>query len=507
MVGPGCAMHEHTYDIVIIGSGAGGGAVAKELAPLAAGGKKIAVLEWGPKLANDAYTGREVEMAKQLYFDSGGVLTKDKTMTLAYGKAYGGSTVVYTGTSLTIPREVVGRWSVPGIEYDDLQRRSAKYIEENNAHFLNESEINDNNRLFRDGCTELGFQVRQFPINVKGCLSASVCNLGCPNRAKQGTDRVQLPAAEAAGVEVITNCEVTRVSDGGCEAVVRDPGFGLPSSWQPGRHTISSKVTVVCGGSINSSTLLLRSGLGERLPTLGRYLTLHPALILVGEHARPISNFHGHPKSFYCDEFAQTEGFLLETCMYFPFTTSKNLIGFGPDHSELMRAFPRLQMILVLAIDPALESNRITVDADGKPVIDYTMGPEVLSSLHRSMVMSAKVFFAAGAKRVHAPAGVSFFIDSADAGRVEELIPRAAVVPGKISVTSAHIMGGCRMGRDEKDSVTDSWGRVHGSTGLYVGDSALFPRASEINPYVTVMALADRTAEHIRTHAGELLGT
>jgi cholesterol oxidase len=53
--------------------------------------------------------------------------------------------------------------------------------------------------------------------------------------------------------------------------------------------------------------------------------------------------------------------------------------------------------------------------------------------------------------------------------------------------------------------VTDSWGRVHGVRGLYVGDSGLFPKASEINPYVTIMALADRVAEHIRTHAGELL--
>jgi len=133
------------------------------------------------------------------------------------------------------------------------------------------------------------------------------------------------------------------------------------------------------------------------------------------------------------------------------------------------------------------------------------MGPSVLDSLHRSMVASAKIFFAAGARRVHAPAGVSFFIDSSDADRVDDLIPRANVIPGKISVASAHIMGGCRMGSGASDSVTDSWGRVHGSRGLFVADSGLFPKASEINPYVTVMALADRVAEGIRDNAGELL--
>ncbi len=452
-------MRDRDYDVVIIGSGAGGGAVAKELAPLAADGRRIAVLEWGPRLADDAYTGREVEMAHQLYFDSGGVLTKDRTLTLAYGKAYGGSTVVYTGTSLTIPEEVVERWNVPGIDAADLERRSAKYLDENNVHLLDEAELNDNNRLFRDGCRALGYRVRQFPINVKGCRASSLCNLGCPNGAKQGTHKVQLPAAEAAGVEVVTNCRVTRIDEFGCDAVVTDPGYGLPSSWEPGRYRVTAKVTVVCGGAVNSAALLLRSGFGDRLPMLGRYLTLHPALILVGEHEQPISNFHGHPKSFYCDEFWH-EGFLLESCMYFPFTTSKNLIGFGAEHSELMRAFDRLQMILVLAVDPAVETNRVEIDGDGEPVVDYTMAPEVLDALHRSMIASARVFFAAGARRVHAPAGVRFFLDRRDADRIEELIPRSGVLPGKISVTSAHMMGGCRMGRDRTDSVTDAWGRV-----------------------------------------------
>ena len=501
-------MHEREYDIVIVGSGAGGGTVAKELAPMCVDGVRIAVLEWGAKLKEEEYTGREVEMSRRLYIDSGGTLTKDRSMTLAYGRAYGGSTVVYTGTSLTMPEEVVKRWDVPGLEWEDLHRRSRKYLEENNVHLLNDDELNDNNRLFRDGCTKLGYNIEQFPINVKGCRSSSLCNLGCPNQAKQGTHRVQLPQAEAQGVEVITNCKVARIADRVCEAVVTDPGYGEPSAWEPGDYRVRAKVVIVCaGGAVNSAALLFRSGLGGDLPNLGRYITLHPALILVGEHAQPISNFHGHPKSFYCDHFWRDRGFLLETCMYFPFVTAKNLAGFGAEHSELMRAYPRLQMILVLALDPAIAENRVMVDSEGEPVVDYTLTDPVLDSLHESMRASARIFFAAGAQRVHAPAGKTFFIDAADADRIDELIPRENVKPGKISITSAHLMGGCRMGRDPSDSVTDSWGRVHGVPWLFVGDSSLFPRCSEINPYVTVMALADRVAERVREDAGELLGS
>jgi choline dehydrogenase-like flavoprotein len=311
--------------------------------------------------------------------------------------------------------------------------------------------------------------------------------------------------AEAAGVEVVTNCRVTRVSERVCEAVVANPGYGEPSAWEPGEYRVTAKAVVVCGGAVNSPALLLRSGFGGALPALGRFLTLHPALILVAEHERSITNFVGHPKSFYCDEFLESHGFLLETCMYFPFVTAKNLIGFGAKHSQLMRAFSRLQMILVLAVDPAIPSNRVLVDRNGEPVVDYTLTGEVLDSLHESMKASARIFFAAGARRVHSPAGASFFLAAADAERIDELIPRATVRPGRISVTSAHLMGGCRMGEGPADSVTDAWGRVHGLPWLYVADSSLFPRASEINPYVTVMALADRAADHLRSHAGELL--
>ncbi|MBD3857822.1 MAG: GMC family oxidoreductase N-terminal domain-containing protein [Acidobacteria bacterium] len=257
-------MREMEYDIVIIGSGAGGGVAAQELAPLCADGKRIAVLEWGAKLEDDEFTGREVDMASKLFFDSGGTFTEDRAMTLAYGRAYGGSTVIYTGTSLTMPKEVVKQWNVPGLEFTDLHRRSMKYFEENNVHLLPDDEINDNNRLFLKGCQELGYNVEQFPINVKGCRGSSLCNLGCPNQAKQGTDRVQLPKAESQGVEVITNCRVTKIGDHFCEAVVADPGYGEPSKWEPGEYRVRAKVVVVCaGGVVNSPGLLLHHQLSR----------------------------------------------------------------------------------------------------------------------------------------------------------------------------------------------------------------------------------------------------
>ena len=371
-------------------------------------------------------------------------------------------------------------------------------------HLLEPEFINDNNRLFHDACRRLGYCVEQFPVNVKGCQGSGLCNLGCPNAAKQGTHRVQLPEAERNGVTMGTNCRVDRIDDRVLYATVRDPGFGHPSAWEPGDYRVRAKAIVVAAGAVNSPALLLRSKLPVPLPALGRYFTMHPALILVGQHARPITNLWGHPKSYYCDQFAESDGFLLETCMYFPFVTAKNLAGFGAEHSRLMSAMDRLQMILVLALDPAIADNRVTIDRNGEPVVRYRLTDEVRRSLVASMRASAQIFFAAGAERVHAPGGRTFFIEAADAGRIDELIALDGLKPGKMSIASAHLMGGCRMGASVADSVTNAWGEVHGVPWLFVADASLFPRCAEINPYVTIMALADRVAERVRERLSSL---
>ncbi len=501
-------MKEKAYDVVVIGSGAGGGAVAEGLGPLARAGYRILVVEQGARLLDTEFSGKESEMADALYEDGGGFLTADGAMTLAFGRAWGGSTVVYTGTSLVAPKRVIEGWRVPGLTHADVERRSRRFMEENGVHLLEPELLNENNRLFVEGCSKAGFHAEQFPLNLRGCRGSSLCNLGCPNGAKQGTHRVQLPAALECGVEAVTRAEALRVEEG--RVIVRvSPAAsgekGAPSEWAPGDYVVSAKTIVAAGGSIGTTALLLRSGLGPSLPRLGCGFTCHPAHILVGEHDHPITNDVGHPKSFYLDR-AVEEGFVLETCMYFPFTTAKNLTGFGVPHATLMRAFPRLQMILVLACDKAVPENRISVDADGRPVVHYAFTRKTVASLVRATRAAARIFFAAGALRVHAPSADPPLLERAEAGAIDERIHERNFRAGRISVSAAHLMGGCGMGSSSADSVTDSWGRVHGRPGLFVADSSLFPDSLEINPYLTVMALADRAAERIREDAGALLG-
>ena len=493
-------MKEVKYDVVIVGSGAGGGTVAAELSELCREGKRVALFEQGARIRDHEFTYREIDMADALYEDGGGFLTAQGTMTLAFGRAYGGSTVVYTGTSLIAPQRVIKQWNVPGLEHSDIETRSKKYMQQNNVHFLDDALINDNNRLFVEGARKAGYHPEQFPLNLKGCLGSSLCNLGCPNAAKQGTHRVQLPHAERNGVEVVTRAEVLRIEGKSLRVNIHayQPGTkGAASEWEPGEYVVRADTIVLAGGSIGSTALMLRSGLKSQLPKLGHNFTCHPAQILVAEHEAPITNDVGHPKSFFVDR-AEQEGYVLETCMYFPFITAKNMTGFGEAHSRFMRAFPRLQMILVLACDKAVPQNRIEVNRAGRPVVHYSFTKEVVKSLTAATRASARIFFNAGALRVHAPTANPPLLEAWEADKIDERIREKHFAEGKTSISAAHLMGGCGMGRDKSESVTDAWGRVHGMPWLRVADSSLFPDSLEINPYLTVMSLADRAADAVK---------
>jgi choline dehydrogenase-like flavoprotein len=103
------------------------------------------------------------------------------------------------------------------------------------------------------------------------------------------------------------------------------------------------------------------------------------------------------------------------------------------------------------------------------------------------------------------PVSHSPTIERADREHLDQIAEKPDFKPGKLSISAAHLQGGCAMGSGPEDSVTDASGRVHGVPWLYVADSSLFPNSLEINPYLTIMALADRVAETVRKNMNALV--
>lgn len=491
-------MKEIEYDVLVIGSGAGGGTVVERLSKLCASGARIGLVEAGPYWPRESFNMRETDMLR-LFIDRGAMPSKNFDIAVTAGSCVGGSTAVYTGVTFRAPEGLIADWAetqgLPELDEADVQGRFERLEREIDADFPPRSMENTNNRLFREGCEALGWPVKQFRVNIRDCKECGFCNLGCPYAAKRGTLEVQVPAALARGVELTANCRITRVFDGGAEGVIgAAPEGSLPGAHGPGEVKFRAKHVVLACGALGTAPLLLGSGLEGLSPACGRYLTLHPALTSFGRMPGPVRGFEGFPKLHYTDQFSETEHYYIETAFYFPFVTAKSLPGFGPELKRFMKSYPNLACALTLVHDEPEHHNRIAFE-HGRPVLDYRLSEGSKQAIVHAQQSAGRIYFAAGAEEYVSPVAERFSVTAPD--QLEGNITRQAFLSGKVVISSAHPMGGCRMGRDFETSVTDAWGRVHNHPGLTVADASLFPTSSKVNPYLTIMALADRIAERL----------
>ncbi len=494
------------YDIIIIGSGAGGGTVASRLAPLAQAGAKIALLEAGPHYPKDYLTQRELEMVT-LFRNGGAWPTKDGAVTVSMGEAMGGSTLMYTGVTFRLPDDVCQDWNVEGITPEELRPRFDKLKEE--IHVIEPDEakmMNDNNRLFKKACEKLGYSLEKIPLNIKNCEQMGFCNLGCAKGNKQGTLAVQLPEANKKGVELIPNCQVVKIGkDDTLQVVVLPTPKGtLAGPLQAGSYQLKAKAIVIAAGTAGTPSLLQRSGFQQELPALGRYVTIHPALTVNGIYPEPIRNYKGFPKIFYTTQFTHSHDYYIETAFYYPFITTKNLGLWGKDLKEVMYKYNQLMTAIILVHDDALPENRIVLNKQGEPLLDYQVTDNIINKLCHAQQQSAELFFAAGCEQVIMPSAKKTLFSKSDlkGTSLKDFISSKYSLLNKMPIASAHLQGGARMGNDTSTSVADSWGKIHGHSNLYIADGSLFPKSSHVNPYLTIMALADRVSDGLLKRFG-----
>jgi choline dehydrogenase-like flavoprotein len=494
--------YQSHYDVVVIGSGAGGGTVA-DVVSREAPGADVLVLEGGPLWRHDQFNERERDMGR-LFFSRGAKPSTNLTVNLAAASAVGGSTVVYTGVSFRPPDRVMAHWrDAFGLDFltDDYVTGTLDAIEDDlNVHELPRDWDNDNNRLFKAACDELGIPAKRLRLNLDGCEELGFCNLGCRVGAKQGTMEVQLPRAVDRGVQVVHNAWVDRITRDTVHFTVQDPPpRTAPNVVPEGNHHVSADTIIVAAGALNTPALLERSqdGLGWQNDALGRFLTLHPTYNVNAIYPEEIKNYRGFPKTWYVDAFSESEGYYLETSFYYPGVTAKNLPGFGAEHERFMRRYEQMTSILILADDPARPDNRVTTDRSGNPVLDYTVPDPVRPALAKGLRRSARIFMAQGCTEMMLPGSRKDVITPADEDRLDALITPDSLNFHESPLSSAHPQGGARMGTDPTETVVAPDGRLHGLDTVYVADAALFPTSVKVNPYETVMLLATHVAEEV----------
>ena len=489
-----------TCDVVIVGSGAGGGVVAAELA---ASGKDVLVLEKGGYRNEADFTHEEGE-ALQTMYDAGGLLaTRDLGLLVLQGSTLGGGTVINYTTSFPTPDSVRAAWArehrLPHFTSTEFTRSLdavSQRIAVNTAH----ASPSGRDRVLIRGLEQLQWHHGLLPRDVRGCTqddSCGYCGFGCRRGAKQSTLITYLQDATQRGARVVVDCHVRRVM------IERGMAAGVEATSGIHRVTVRAKAVVVAGGAIHSPALLLRSGVA--LPALGKHLALHPATAVLADMDEDVRPWTGTVQAHYSDQFADLDegyGFKFETAPVHP---SLQALAApwesAAQHRDRMARLPRTALVGILLRDRF--GGRVTVDRDGNAIVDYRVSRYDAAHLRRAIAAAAELLEAAGAREIWVPLARLITYRPGTANARQDWLRRvesAGWGPNQLLLVSFHQMASCRMGDDARTSVVDAEHRVWGIRGLYVADASVFPTSSGVNPMLTVMGIAHRAAGVIAAH-------
>jgi choline dehydrogenase-like flavoprotein len=470
----------------------------------------VLVLEMGGYRNEADFKQLELPGLFELYLGGGLISSEDGSIALFAGSTLGGGTVVNYMNCLRTPDRIRREWhehGIDGIDEPAYERHIDAVIRRINATDEATTQNRQHKKMIR-ALDELGMEHRPIVRNVDtACEDPRVCGYcfaGCQKGCKQSTLKTYLQDASDAGARFVVGCHTERivVSEGGraagVEATISHPDGSCT------KLTVEAPTVVVACGAIESPALLLRSGVGG--PAVGKHLRLHPAGIVNGIYDEPIEAWIGQIQSEVSDHFAQCDGdwgFLIESLGAMPAVHAGGIPWRdGEQHKrEFARMFRHHAPFLSVARDHG--EGEVVLDPHGRPLVRWSLSDERDRRLFvRANVELARLHHAAGAPEIrtlHAEE-LAWRRDSGEP--FEDFVARieqAGYGPADVPIFTAHQMGSCRMGSDPSDSVADGRGELHDVKGVWIGDASAFPTAPGVNPMVSIMSLAHRTAGEILT--------
>ena len=485
----------------MIGSGAGGGVVAAELARA---GRSVLVLERGGYRNESDFRQLEAVGARELYLRGGLFFSESGSVGLLAGSTLGGGTVVNSLVCLRPPESVRLEWAALGLDRHrrpGLRRAPRRgRCADQRQHRRDEAEPDEP----ADGRGARAARPHA-PADLLATRPATdprycgYCNAGCQHGCKQSTLVTYLPDAAAAGASFVVDCAVERVlvEDGRAAGVLaRTTG----ADGEPVELTVEAPTVVVAAGGIESPALLLRSGLGG--PAAGKYLRLHPTYFVSGVYDEAVNGWNGQFQAVVSLDFADAlagSGFLVESVgLSLAFWAACSPFSDGASHKEGMLQLRHVAPWHAITHDHG--SGEVVLGPDGEAIVRWEPDdPLDRAVAARAQVELARLHRARGAREIF-----TFHWDELrwrDGDDFDAFLARLEAAPNDRTAYSAHQMGACRLGADPATSVADGWGRLHDTPGVWIGDGSALPTAPGVNPMLTIMALARRTAHAIRDGA------
>ncbi len=491
-------------DVCVVGSGAGGAAVARELAEAK---RSVVVVEDGPYLTSKDFIQREEVMYPRIFREGGTTATADYAVLVSQGRLVGGSTVPGFCLCVRPPRAILAYWArtydLPGLLYEGLAPHLRKVEKQIGVRRLTPDQVNANAGKLMLGAEELGYRGYLPFHNRSGCLATGYCALGCTYDRKGDMLTTYVPAASRAGAVIVPDCEVRTIVTQGGRAVGVDALFNRSRTGVRHALKVRAKVVVLAAGAINSPRLWQASRLPDPAGKVGHDLHLQPHVVVSALYPETITAWRGIPQGYIVDEFLRLDersagrGYLLVPTFAFPVTAASVLPGSGAQHRELMTLYPRLGAIGIFLHDHT--HGHLEFSPNAPPTVSYRLGGLDSEQLVDAMVRACDISFAAGAEKVFLPYNDIVAISRRGAYQV---IHERGIRANDPLFISYQPQGTMRMGGNPDSSVVNAVGEAHAVSSMFVADASVFPTSIGVPAQLTVMALATRTAQHIVANAG-----
>ncbi|MDE2582419.1 MAG: GMC family oxidoreductase [Rhodospirillales bacterium] len=511
--------------MVVIGSGAGGGTLAAELAKK---GIDVVVLEAGKLTPRTEFLPDEWASFTQLaWLDK---RTTSGTWRVAKDfpglpawicKTVGGTSVHWAGAALRIqPHEFKARttygnlpganlldWPVTREELDPYYTRAEDKMGVTRTHGMPGLPGNNNFKVMYGGATKLGYKecsTGHMAINStfrdgrNHCFQRGFCFQGCRYGAKWSTLYTEIPQGQATGhMELRPECHVSRIEHDKTGKVTAVLYYDASGHLQRQK----ARAVSVAGNSIETPRLLLLSesskfpdGLANSSGQVGRNYLRHTTASVYATFDHQVDMFKGTTMAGIISDESRFDpsrgfvgGFHMETIsLGLAFYSSfLNPGAWGKEFAEAMDGYSRTAGMWIVGEDMPQESNRITLNHDvkdqfGLPVanVHFDDHPNDTAMRDYGFERGEAVYRAVGARKTY----------------------RVPPYP------STHNLGTCRMSEKPSDGVCNSYGQAHDVPNLFISDGSQFTTGAAENPTLTIVTLALRQADHIaaQMHKGAI---